>query len=67
MYHLRNNNVLERIGIENEILSAEKIRKLSYLEYIMKNEKYKILKLIILGKIQKRREHRRQFKSIFTI
>ncbi|KAJ2952534.1 hypothetical protein O0L34_g6852 [Tuta absoluta] len=52
---VRNDIVLQRMNKKLEVLNTIKRRKLEYFGHIMRNEKYKLLQLIIQGKIQGRR------------
>lgn len=54
--HVTNEEVLRRMRKEKEILYQVKKRKLEYLGHIMRNpERYRLLQLILQGKIQGRR------------
>lgn len=50
-----NEQVLERARVERELLTTIKIRKLSYLGHILRGQKYRVLQLILKGKIEGRR------------
>lgn len=50
-----NNEVLKRLNKDKEILKTIKIRKMEYLGHIMRHDRYRILQLIIQGKIQGKR------------
>ena len=54
-HHVTNENVLQRIGHQQELLKTVKQRKLAYFGHIMRNEKYHILQLIMQGKVKGRR------------
>ena len=49
---VRNEQVLLRMEKRPEIIKTIKVRKLQYLGYVMRGDRYRILKLIIEGKIQ---------------
>lgn len=53
--HVTNNEVLRRMGVDRELMKTIKVRKLTYLGHIMRNEKYALLQLIIQGKVNSRR------------
>lgn len=58
---VRNTEVSERIGKQAEILHKVKTRKLQYFAHVMRNEKYRILQLVMQGKIVgKRRPGKRK-------
>lgn len=48
----RRDKVLRRVGRKNEVLNTVKRGKLEYVVHIMRNSKYDLLQLIILGIIQ---------------
>lgn len=50
-----NEEVLRRAGVERELLTTIKQRKTSYLGHILRGNKYDILRLILMGKIEGRR------------
>lgn len=64
IYHVTNYNVLERTGKEKVILFPVKTRELSYFKYIMRGGKYKILTLIIQGKVVERKGRERRIRNI---
>lgn len=53
--HATNEEVLNRMGIERELLQTVKRRKAAYLGHIFRNSKYQFLQLIMEGKIEGRR------------
>ncbi|VEN53317.1 unnamed protein product, partial [Callosobruchus maculatus] len=53
--HVTNEEVLRRVHKERELLHLIKIRKTSYLGHVLRNDKYYILQLIIMGRIQGKR------------
>ena len=60
---VRNTEVLERIGKQTEILHKIKVRKLQYFAHVMRNGKYRILQLVMQGKIEGRRKPGRRKTS----
>ena len=52
---VRNAEVLDRMGKKVELLYDVKRRQLEYFGHVMRNEKYRLLQLIIQGKIEGRR------------
>lgn len=52
---ITNVEVLQRLGKNTEILNTIKKRKLEYLGHIMRHERYRIMQLIMQGKIQGKR------------
>lgn len=52
---ISNERVLQMVNKRTEVLKIIKQRKLQYLGHIMRSDKYKLLQLIIQGKIQGRR------------
>ena len=52
---VRNTEVLDRMGKKVELLYDVKRRQLEYFGHVMRNEKYRLLQLIIQGKIEGRR------------
>ena len=59
--HVSNDEVLNRMGKEVEVLYEVKRRRLEYFGHILRNEKYRLLQLVIEGKIEgKRRPGRRK-------
>ena len=52
---VRNDYILEKNGICREILKMIKIRKTLYLGHLLRNPKYELLQLIMMGKVQGRR------------
>ena len=52
---VRNTEVLDRMGKRVELLYDVKRRQLEYFGHVMRNEKYRLLQLIIQGKIEGRR------------
>lgn len=52
---IRNEEVLERLKKEREVLATVKKRKLEYFGHLMRGEKYEIIKLILQGQIEGRR------------
>ena len=57
---MTNASVLESMEKDCEIIKSIKIRKLQYFGHIMRNSKYRILQLIIEGKIEGRRPRGRR-------
>lgn len=53
--HTSNTEVLNRMGVERELLQIVKRRKTAYLGHIFRNTKYQFLKLIMEGKIEGKR------------
>lgn len=53
--HVTNENVLRRANIERQLLTTVKCRKTSYLGHILRGDKYRLLQLILKGKIEGRR------------
>lgn len=53
--HTTNQEVTRRIGKEKEVASTIKQRKLEYLGHILRHEKYRLLQLILQGKIDSKR------------
>jgi hypothetical protein len=53
--HVTNEEVLRRIGKEREVGISIKKRKLEYLGHVMRHNKYRVLQLIVQGKIDSRR------------
>ena len=52
---IRNEEVLRRLGKERELIKTIKKRKLEYLGHIMRGEKYRLLRLILEGKVKGKR------------
>ncbi|KAK9879106.1 hypothetical protein WA026_003946 [Henosepilachna vigintioctopunctata] len=52
---ITNEEVLRRAGVERVLLKNIKQRKISYLGHILRGNKYEILRLILVGKIEGRR------------
>lgn len=50
-----NGRVLERAGTDRMLLSAVKCRKVAYLGHVLRGEKYRLLQLIMKGKVEGRR------------
>jgi len=50
-----NLEVLRRIGKDKEVVKAVNARKLRYYEYFLRGQKYKILQLILNGKMYRNR------------
>jgi len=53
--HATNENVLRRANPERQLLMTVKCRKTSYLGHILRGYKYRLLQLILKGKIEGRR------------
>ncbi|CAG9835438.1 unnamed protein product [Diabrotica balteata] len=53
--HVTNEEVLRRIGKEREVEISIKKKKLEYLGHVMRQNKYRVLQLIVQGKIDSRR------------
>lgn len=53
--HITNIEVLRRMGKEKEISLTVKKRKLEYLGHLMRHDKYRLLQLIVQGKIDSKR------------
>jgi len=53
--HVTNKDVLKRMNTERNLLYTVKKRKLMYFGHVMRNEKYRLLHLIIQGRIEGRR------------
>lgn len=53
--HITNEEVLRRLGKSREISFIIKQRKLEYFGHVMRNEKYRILQLILQGKTDSKR------------
>ena len=53
--HTTNEEVLRRMGKTKEVTFTVKMRKIEYLGHIMKNNKYRLLQLILQGKVDGRR------------
>jgi hypothetical protein len=53
--HVTNTEVIQRIGKEKEIVNTIKQRKLEYLGHILRHDKYRLLQLIVQGKIDSKR------------
>lgn len=53
--HITNIEVIRRIGKEKEIVFTIKRRKLEYLGHIMRHEKYRLLQLVIQGRVDSKR------------
>jgi len=53
--HVTNKDVLKRMNTERNLLYTVKERKLMYFGHVMRNEKYRLLHLIIQGRIEGRR------------
>lgn len=54
--HISNEEVLHRINKQQEIVNTIKIRKLEYLEHIMRdNEHYGLVQLMLQGKVMGKR------------
>lgn len=60
---IRNEEVLERLKKEREVLATVKKRKLEYFGHVMRGEKYEIIKLILQGQIEGRRNAGRRRHS----
>lgn len=65
--YVSNNNVLERVGKETEILNTVKVRKLCYFGKIMRDDEYKVRKLITQGKFDGKRERGRSYQRGYKI
>ena len=50
-----NRDVLKRSNTQRELLNTVKCRKISYLDHILRGRKYRLLQLILKGKIEGRR------------
>lgn len=53
--HITNNEVLQRFQKDRELLTIIKRRKTAYFGHILRNKKYKLLQLIMKGKIEGKR------------
>ena len=53
--HITNEEVLRRANTQRKLLDLVKQRKVSYLGHIVRNDKYKLLNIILMGKIEGRR------------
>lgn len=53
--HITNNQVLERMGKEQEVVITVKKRKLEYFGHLMRHNKYRLQQLILQGKVDGRR------------
>lgn len=53
--HITNVEVMQRIGKEKEVVFTVKKRKLEYLGHIMRHDKYRLLQLIVQGKVHGKR------------
>ncbi|CAG9833668.1 unnamed protein product [Diabrotica balteata] len=53
--HVTNIEVFQRIGKETNIANTIKQRKLEYLGHILRHDKYRLLQLIVQGKIDSKR------------
>lgn len=66
--HATNDSILERVNRDRELLCIVKRRKTAYLGHILRNNKYRLLHLIIQGKIEgKRGPGRRQLSWMKNI
>lgn len=61
--HVSNNEVLDRMGKEVEVLYDVKRRRLEYFGHVLRNEKYRLLQLVMEGKIEGRRRPGRRKTS----
>lgn len=52
---LTNEEVLRRASTERQLLTTIKCRKISYLGHVLRGEEYRLLQLILKGKIEGRR------------
>lgn len=55
IYHTTNVTILERLGKDKEIVDTIKNRKMDYFGHIMRGDKYRLLQLILQGKIEGKR------------
>ena len=60
---VRNTDVLTRMKKEVEVLYEIKRRKLDYFGHVMRNEKYRLLQLVMEGKIEGKRGQGRRKTS----
>ena len=58
-----NRDVLKRSNTQRELLNTVKCRKISYLGHILRGSKYRLLQLILKGKIEGRRGPGRKQQS----
>lgn len=61
--HITNEEIINRIGKKKEIVQTLKERKLQYLGHIMRHDKYRLLQLILQGKIEAKRGRGRRRHS----
>ena len=61
--HTTNEKVLRRMGKTNDVTFTIKRRKMEYLGHIMRNNKYRLLQLILQGKVDGRRRGGRRRNS----
>ncbi|XP_049874692.1 uncharacterized protein LOC126372825 [Pectinophora gossypiella] len=58
-----NMKVLQRVGMSRKLMQTVKKRKVAYLGHILRNERYQLLQLIMMGKIEGKRRRGRRKKS----
>jgi len=58
-----NNEILQRMGKQKELLNTIKERKMQYLGHVLRGERYKLLQIIIEGKVEGRRSVGRRQNS----
>ena len=61
--HTTNEEVLRRMDKTKEVTFTVKMRKMEYLEHIMRNNKYRLLQLILQAKVDGRRRPGRRRNS----
>ena len=61
--HTTNKEVLRRMDKTKEVIFTVKMRKMDYLEHIMRNNKYRLFQLILKGKVDGRRGPERRRNS----
>nr|ADF18552.1 endonuclease-reverse transcriptase [Bombyx mori] len=60
---VRNETVLQRVHMSRKMLPAIKKRKIEYLGHVLRNDRYMLLQLIIMGKVDGKRRAGRRKKS----
>lgn len=63
MQKISNEKVLQRVGETRALLQTIKRKKVAYLGHVLRNDKYQLLQLIMMGKIKGKRRVGRRKKS----
>ncbi|KAG7308497.1 hypothetical protein JYU34_005707 [Plutella xylostella] len=63
VHKVTNEEVLRRVGRSRELTLTIKLKKTSYLGHVLRHDRYRLLQVIVMGKVEGKRRVGRRRKS----